>query len=340
MNTPKTHAFVTGATGFVGAHLVYGLLEKGYRVSALLRSQKNLSAFQSLADLYPTAMVSDVTWIDGDLLNPEAWIEDLQNTDVVFHAAAQVSFYAKDKAEMMETNVQGTAHVVNACLKYNIDLIHVSSVAALGRAEEHAKVTENTTWKNTDHNTDYAISKYLAEQEVWRGMEEGLRAAVVCPGIIIGPWGKNTGSGQIPALVKKKLPFYPVGENGFVGVRDVAAMMIALWESRCFGYRFLCVAENTTYKNVMTLFAEGFGVSSPNIPLSGALLRMLSIVSAVAEMFRIPFPFPSQGLKSTSLKTRYISVNKEKLLDFTYLPLKNTIKETTSVYNKLAARFV
>ncbi|MFM7765693.1 MAG: SDR family oxidoreductase, partial [Sphingomonadales bacterium] len=283
-NTP-TRAFVTGASGFVGAHLVYALLEKECVVSALIRSKNNLSAFNALSGLYPNIDTSLISWIEGDLLEPEIWMEHLNAVDVVFHAAAVVSFSPKDRQTMMETNVQGTANIVNACLKNkHIPLVYVSSVAALSRAEGQTEVTENTTWKDTDHNTHYAISKHLAEQEVWRGMEEGLRVAIVCPGIIIGPWDKPTGSGQIPALVKKKLPFYPVGENGFVGVRDVVAMMVALYESQQFDKRFLCVAENSSYKNVLTLFAEGFGVPKPYVAIKGFLLCFLIVAARLFEL--------------------------------------------------------
>jgi nucleoside-diphosphate-sugar epimerase len=327
------HAFVTGSSGFVGAHLVYMLLEKGYTVSALIRSHKNLSAFNALSGLYPGANPGSVSWIEGDLLSPENWIDYICQADVVFHAAAVVSFSPKDKGKMMETNIQGTAFVVNACLKNNRKpLIYVSSVAALGRAEGQTEVTEKTIWKDTDHNTHYAISKHLAEQEVWRGIEEGLPAAIVCPGIIVGPWKRNTGSGQIPALVKKRLPFYPKGENGFVDVRDVAGMMIALFEQSCYGHRLLCVAENTSYKRVLCLFANGFGVSPPTIALKGTLLTVLFWVSRLFESLKIYFPFPYQGLKSTSLKTHYFSVNDSMLRHHNYRPLETTIKETVAFY--------
>jgi nucleoside-diphosphate-sugar epimerase len=136
------------------------------------------------------------------------------------------------------------------------------------------------------------------------------------------------------------MPFYPVGENGFVGVRDVTGMMVSLYENRCYGHRFLCVTENTSYRAVLTDFAVGFGVSAPKFPLKGGLLQILLLLSRLAERFSIPFPFPSQGLKSTSLKTRYISVKKSLLTSFEYHPLKKTIKETVDSYNRLTARSV
>lgn len=334
MNPVEKRAFVTGASGFVGAHLVYSLLKKGYRVSALVRSTKNLSAFHALATFYPDVSTHEIDWVEGDLLIPEVWADNLAWADVVFHAAALVSFSPRDKHRLMETNVTGTAHVVNTSLKHNKTLLYVSSVAALGRSEKNASVTEQTLWKNSDHNTDYAISKYLAEQEVWRGVEEGLTAAIVCPGIILGPWAKKTGSGQIPALVKKQMPFYPVGENGFVGVRDVVSMLIALYEQRCFGQRFLCVAENTSYRSVLTQFAACMMVSPPKTPLQGPLLHVLIIASRLAEKLILPFPFPSQGLKSTSLKTQYFSVHKDQIASFSYIPLEETIREAANEYNK------
>ncbi|MFM7764694.1 MAG: hypothetical protein ACKO6I_03450, partial [Sphingomonadales bacterium] len=131
------------------------------------------------------------------------------------------------------------------------------------------------------------------------------------------------------------LPFYPVGENGFVGVRDVVAMMVALYESQQFGKRFLCVAENSSYKNVLTWFAEGFGVPKPYIAIKGFLLRFLIVAARLFELLRLPFPFPSQGLKSTALITRYTTANK--VVSFGYAPLKNTVKETCDAYNILRA---
>jgi nucleoside-diphosphate-sugar epimerase len=333
--TPHTKcAFVTGASGFLGAHLVYALLEKNHVVVALVRSKQNLSAFYSLAKLYPAANVSMVEWIEGDLLYPEGWLHCLNNADVVFHAAAIVSFSPKDKNTMMETNVLGTANIVNACLKNNQKpLVYVSSVAALGRSEDALDVNENSTWKDSDHNTHYAVSKHLAEREVWRGIEEGLPASIVCPGIIVGPWGKNTGSGQIPALVKKQMPFYPVGENGFSGVRDVVRMLILVYETHCFGQRFLCISQNTSYRYILTCFAEVFSVSPPKIPLEGILLRFLLFCSRLSEKLFLPFPFPSEGLKSTSLKTHYTSINGRFLPGMIYSPIENAIKETADTYN-------
>ena len=208
----------------------------------------------------------------------------------------------------------------------------MSSVAELGRAEGQAEVNESTTWKETEHNTHYAISKHLAEREVWRGVEEGLAAAIVCPGIILGPWPKSTGSGQIAALVQKKLPFFPVGENGFTGVRDVAGMMIAMYEESCFGRKILCVTENAPYQEVLNRFALGFGITPPGIALSGWLLSFFYNVSRMAELIGVPFPFPSQGLKSTSLKTHYFSINLPMLKTFGYRPLNQSIEETITFF--------
>jgi nucleoside-diphosphate-sugar epimerase len=324
--------FVTGASGFVGAHLVYALLQKNYAVTALVRSPENLDAFHALSPLYPGVSTHSVNWVTGDLLFPEGWLNAVADADAVFHAAALVSFSTKDRHLLMETNVKGTAHIVNACLQCNQKpLIYVSSVAALGRSEE--EVTEHTPWVDSGRNTDYAVSKYLAEQEVWRGVEEGLPAAIVCPGIVIGPWGKNTGSGQIPALVKKRMPFFPVGENGFTGVRDVVKMLLLLYEEERYGHRFLCIARNTSYRFVLTNLANCFSVPAPKYPLSGLTLNGLIMLARLAEFISIPFPFPSQGLKSTSLKTRYVSVYEHLIPNMQYLPMEETLEETAKAYN-------
>jgi len=100
-----------------------------------------------------------------------------------------------------------------------------------------------------------------------------------------------------------------------------------LYESLCYGQRFLCVAENTSYKNVLTWFAAGFGVPPPRIAIKGLLLRFFLVTARLFEWLHLPFPFPSQGLKSTSLKTHYTSVRKQLLSGFEYTTLKKSIDE-------------
>jgi len=273
--------FVTGASGFVGAHLVYALLQKNYAVTALVRSPENLDAFHALSPLYPGVSTQNVNWVTGDLLFPEGWLNAVADADAVFHAAALVSFSAKDRHLLMETNVKGTTHIVNACLQCNQKpLIYVSSVAALGRSEE--EVTEHTPWVDSGRNTDYAVSKYLAEQEVWRGVEEGLNAVIINPCVILGPGNWDETSLTIFKKASKGMTYYPTGSNATVDARDVAICLVKLVNGSFSNDRFLCIGTN---QSIQQLFTEIASQSKAKVPKSLISKKWLVFISRISSPF-------------------------------------------------------
>jgi nucleoside-diphosphate-sugar epimerase len=193
----------------------------------------------------------------------------LVGIEEVYHAAGLVSFDPRQKERLMDVNARGTENVVNMALERGVQrLCHVSSVAALGRAEDGQKVNEQTSWKDSKFNSTYAISKYAAEREVWRGMEEGLSAVILNPTIILGPGGWDTGSGLLFRAVWNGLKFYPQGTNGFVDVRDVARVGISLMEQQRFGARFVVSSEDVSYEYLFTEIARALGRKPPRIKAS------------------------------------------------------------------------
>ena len=97
----------------------------------------------------------------------------MEGMNLVIHAAGKVSFLAKDEKALFQVNQQGTAHVVNAMIAAGIPkLVYVSSVAALGHIPEQEEYDETSTWVDAPDQTAYALSKYRAELEVWRGEQE------------------------------------------------------------------------------------------------------------------------------------------------------------------------
>ena len=137
-------AFVTGATGLVGTFLLYDLLQKGYRVKALKRSQSNVKQIMKTFGFYSTdaeTIFQKIEWIDGDLLDFQSMSDAIDGCTQVYHAAAIVSFNRKDRAEMMHINVGGTTNIVNVCLEKKIALCFVSSIAALGNPSPRGCIT-------------------------------------------------------------------------------------------------------------------------------------------------------------------------------------------------------
>jgi len=190
---PSAKIFVTGGTGFLGAYIIKALSEKGYRVRAIRRQNK-------LPDFLPATVFDTVEWVAGDVLDTSVLEDAMHGMDAVIHSAAKVSFSAKDHREMMLTNIEGTANVVNAALATNTHrMVHISSVAALGRTSNGETVTEKKQWEDNHINTRYALSKYHAEMEVWRGAGEGLTLLFL---IQVRYWVMATGTVRAAQFLK------------------------------------------------------------------------------------------------------------------------------------------
>ncbi len=224
---------VTGGTGFLGSYIIKLLLEKGYAVRAIRRSNK-------LPFWIPKEIVDHVEWVEGDVLDVVALDEAMEGVDTVIHTAAVVSFVKKERANMYQVNVEGTANVVNMMLEKNIRrLVHISSVAALGRSASGGHVNEEKKWEESKVNTHYGKSKYKAELHVWRGAAEGLEAVIVNPSTILGFGDWNTGCCDIFKNVFEDFIWYVSGFNGFVDVEDVAKVTVRLMESTISEQRFI-----------------------------------------------------------------------------------------------------
>src|SRR5882757_3791027 len=171
LNPPvRGTVLVTGGTGFLGAYILRELVEKGYAVRAIRRS--NRQPFY-----IPPSILEKVEWVPGDIMDPFGLEEVMDGIDAVIHAAALVSFASRDRHELFTTNIEGTANVVNAAIACGIRrFVHISSVAALGRKKKEEKVTEEKKWESSKNQTSYGISKFYGELEVWRGIGEGLPA--------------------------------------------------------------------------------------------------------------------------------------------------------------------
>ncbi|MFM8994968.1 MAG: NAD-dependent epimerase/dehydratase family protein [Bacteroidota bacterium] len=321
MNKPTV--FITGATGFLGAHLSCLLLKQGYRVFALRRNPQSEGLFPHIHQFHQLPNAFQPQWVTGNILDIDDLCDATLEVDAVFHCAAKVSFERKDKDALMQNNVIGTRNVVNACLKNNIPkLVYASSVAAIGRTENEALITENTDWVESKYNSQYAISKNLAEQEVWRGSEEGLQVTMVNPGIILGYGDGTSGSNQLYHMIRKGMPFYPIGSNGFVGVEDVAKLMLHIYENNLWSNRYLCVAENLKYQQLFNQLSDAMGAKQPHIALRGTTLYLATFFSKLLETLKLPSPIPSDSITSSFQNSVYHTLHADQLQGFQYTPVR------------------
>lgn len=259
---------ITGATGLVGSHLALHLLENGGSVRAIYRTISSIEKTKSLFALYKKEnLFEKIEWIQADINDIPSLEIAFKNIEYVYHCAALISFDPKDEKQLRKINIEGTANIVNFCLEYSVKkLCHVSSIAALGDLMEHEKIiTEDTIWNPEKYHSDYAISKYGAEMEIWRGQQEGLQVVIVNPGVIFGPGFWKNGSGVIFSKIKKGLLFYTKGTSGFVAVNDVVKIMIELMKKDITGERYIVIAKNISFKILLHTIAKGLNVKPPTV---------------------------------------------------------------------------
>ena len=203
--------------------------------------------------------------MEGDVLDVVSLQDAMHGVDSVIHSAAIVSFVKKNRKEMYAVNIEGTANVVNVALETGVRrLLHVSSVAALGRTTKATIVTEEKGWEENKNNTHYAITKHHAEMHVWRGFAEGLTGVIINPSTILGYGNWHQSSCAIFKNAYKSFPWYTKGVNGFVGVEDVAKVAVQLLLSAINEKRFIVNAENRSFQSLFTKLAESFGNKPPH----------------------------------------------------------------------------
>lgn len=318
---------ITGATGLVGSHLLRYLHQAGFtQLRALRRPDSDLSLLGHLAQ--------HIDWHIGDVLDFDVLEKAMDGIQVVFHCAGLVSFQPRDHDALFRTNVEGTANMVNAALYQGVEhFIHVSSIAALGRSREGQTIDESTRWERSPFNTRYGISKFQAEQEVWRGHAEGLPVAILNPSIILGGGDWNKGPARFFPLIADSFKFYPSGNSGFVDVRDVVQLLVLLMQKNINGRRFIANAGHYSYREFFQHIAQYLGSAPPSIPVRSWMAAIAWRFSALqAAMVKKP-PFLTRETARQSQRIFfYDNTRSKEELDFTYRDLEETIRETAQLY--------
>lgn len=257
---------VTGGTGLVGAHLLLQLAEGSQPVRALYRTEANILKTKKLFAHYGKASLFDgIAWVRGDVTDIPSLEAAFEGITHVYHSAAYISFDPRDEDGLRKINIEGTANMVNCALAFGVQkFCHVSSIAALGDPLLPGSVIdEDTDWNPEVRHNDYAISKYGAEMEVWRAWQEGLNVVIVNPGLIFGYGFWEQGSGAVLRAVKRGQYFYTLGRCGIVAVEDVVHIMLLLMQGNYTGQRYVVVADNPNYKELLDAIAVGMKKKGP-----------------------------------------------------------------------------
>nr|WP_314896210.1 NAD-dependent epimerase/dehydratase family protein [uncultured Flavobacterium sp.] len=326
---------VTGGTGLVGAHILLHLIESGENVRAIYRDAKSIEKTKNLFSLYRKLDLFDtIEWIQADITDIPALETAFEGINYVYHCAALISFDPKDEDLIRKINIEGTANIVNFCIANAIKkLCFVSSTAALGDLASHEKVvTEETEWNPEKPHSDYAISKYGAEMEIWRGQQEGLQVIIVNPGVIIGPGFWEQGSGQLFAKVKKGLSFYTLGSTGFVAVPDVVRIATQLMKSEIHNERFTLVAKNIIFRDILNSIADSLNSRRPTIYANPLSMKICCKMDWIASnIFIQKRRLTSATAKASYSKNEYSNEKITNALNTEFLDIHQYIKEISAL---------
>jgi len=329
---------VTGGTGLIGSHLLLHLLENGARVRALYRAELQLKKTQSLFEYYSKSdLFSKIEWVQADIIDVPSLEIAFQNIKNVYHCAGLISFDPATEDQLRKINIEGTANIVNFCIDKKVEkLCHVSSIAALGDLKgNQIYITEETEWNPEASHSDYALSKYGAEMEVWRGQQEGLKVVIVNPGVVFGPRFWNQGSGEFFTTVKSGIPFFTNGLTGYVAVTDVVKIMHELMISDIYNERFILVAENISYKDIIGMIAQKIRASKPKIEAKPWLLNLAwRLDGAFSTLFGTKRKITRQSANSLN-NTDLISNDKiTSQLNYSFRPISDYLDTIVDDFKK------
>ncbi|TRO64314.1 NAD-dependent epimerase/dehydratase family protein [Christiangramia sabulilitoris] len=331
---------VTGGTGLVGAHLLFELAHKHEKLRAIARSTSNTQAVRKVFGYYRNTAEADrlfkkIEWIRADINDIPSLEKAFENVEYVYHSAALISFDPSDEKKLRKINIEGTANIVNQCIHNKIKkLCYVSSVAAIGNPLNKAVVDETAKWIPEEDHSNYAISKYGAEIEAWRGTQEGIDTVIVNPGIILGPGFWNSGSGRIFSKIDQGLNYHFPKISGFVGVHDVVKSMIQLMESPIVNKNYIVVAENISFEEVFKMTAKHLNKPAPAKKLKKWMIALGWFFQKIGSWFGLKREITYESINGLYAETQYSNKKLTEELNFSFEPIEKMIGDTAEIYRK------
>lgn len=265
----KKVAYVTGSTGFLGLHIVMQLLDDGWDVLALRRSTSRTSDLDKLV----------VTQVEGDVLNKESLEATVpENVDAIFHVAADTSMWEKNNEWQNKVNIEGVRNVINIALKKKAGrLIHTSSIGAYGKPGGQ-EVSETTPSKAMESGINYYRSKFLAEQEVHKGIKKGLDAVILNPCQIVGALDYNYTPLIFKSLLNGSMKGIPQGSSVIGHVKDYAKAHVVAYDKGRTGENYLLGGVHASYQDVFDTVGGLLNVKIPTWPLPKTLLNIVAFI--------------------------------------------------------------
>lgn len=316
---------ITGGTGFIGSNLAAALLNQGCTVRILRRRDSGLRALEGL----------DVEHALGDVRDPDSLRLAMKGCDTVFHTAAVVSYWRKERPLMFDVNIRGTRNIVDCCIESGIQrLVHTSSIAAIGFPENGTTADETNAFNWQKYDVGYRISKSEAEKEIQRGVSLGLNAVMVNPSVVIGERDIHFHGGQlIRDIRQKKIFYYIAGGMNMVYVGDVVRGHILAAERGRTGERYILSGTNLSHKEIISTIADVVGGIKPLFRMPSAFVKLTAgVTEGIADVLRRR-PWVTRELLAGAHLYYYFSCRKaETELGYTRTPFREAVEKTFAWY--------
>jgi nucleoside-diphosphate-sugar epimerase len=310
------NVFLTGASGFLGAHLLRELVARGHSVKALSRRPETDAPITAAGGTPVRAALDDVASLQAAM----------QGCDAVFHAAADTSMWKPQAAQQTATNVQGTANMLTAAKALGVKaFVHTSSTSAYSQLVEGV-LTESVPQRGGESWINYEVTKYHSEKLV---KESGLPWIVFNPSHILGPGDRHNWARLIQMVDQQKLPGIPPGVGAFADVREIAKAQVRAWELQRFGQCYLVGGTKATFVEFVYKVGAGLGRKTPK----GAIPQwVLMLVGRAKDLLsRITGTEPDitpEGARMTSYTLLVDSSKAERELGYVQTPLDALLADT------------
>lgn len=321
------HVLITGATGFIGAHVARMLITRGHTVRALVRKTSSLTNLQDLA----------LERAEGDVCDAASVRAALQGCDAVVHTAGVAHFMPGEETRMYAVNDGGVRIVLGEALKAGVKrAVMTASTACLGGSPTPRVADESTPSNAEASGIDYFISKYRGEQAALALAKEGLHVCTLLPVVCLGPGDIYASSATtFKGIAARQIPVYVPGGASFCDVRDVASAHVAALEKGRPGERYILGGHNLEIADMMARTARMAGVSVPRQVPFPIAYAAAGATELACKLTGSKPPFSRQMLKSSRLYTWVKSDKAIAELEYQLRPFDESLKDTLQFFLKV-----
>jgi nucleoside-diphosphate-sugar epimerase len=311
-----TTVFLTGASGFLGGHLLGELCAAGHEVQALSRRQESDVAIKTLGGVPVSASLADANSLK----------KALQGCEAVFHSAADTSMWKPHAATQTATNIQGTQNLLAAAEAIGIKaFVHTSSVAAYSHLV-HGVLDESVEQRGGESWINYERTKYLSEQAV---RQSNVPWIVFNPSHILGPGDRHNWARLIMMVDKEKLPGIPPGLGSFADVREIAKAQVRAWERKRFGQDYLVGGEHASFVDFVHRIGSALNRRTPKgATPAWALMAFSRLTDAWSRITGVEPDVTPEGAMLTSHVLRVNSAKAKRELDYVASPFDVLLADT------------